>query len=152
MRDKLGVWKYEEGGHEPDDREHHLHVDLGPGVGDLAGVVTAGPGDDHPPPLQTDGEQGEHDHVTGKVLEHHHDHIINIVGHAHLEHGEEVAHDAPQEPVVDQEHEQGHGEREGELEQRRQHRAQHAALDGAVAVQTLPANQRVMRTESLSQS
>ena len=140
MRDKLGVWKDEEGGQEPDDREDHLHVDLGPGVGVV--VTASGPGYDHPPPLQTDGEQGEHDHVTGQVLEHHHDHDqIIIVTVGHLEHGQEVAHDAAEEPVVDEEHEQGHGEREGELEQRRQHRAQHAALDRAVAVQTLPANQ-----------
>ena len=71
MRDKLGVWQDEEWGQEPDDGEHYLHVDLGPGVGGVAGVVP-GPGDDHPPPLQTDGQQGEHDYVTGQVLAHHH--------------------------------------------------------------------------------
>ena len=77
MRDKLGVWKDEKGGQEPDDRENHLHVDLGPCVG--VAVTASGPGYDHPPPLQTDGEQGEHDHVTGQVLEHHdHDHIIIV--------------------------------------------------------------------------
>lgn len=67
-----------------------------------------------------------------------------VVSKAYLEHGEEVTHDAAQQPVVDQEHEQGHGQRDRELQQRRQHRAQHAALDGAVAIQPLPAIQSVL--------
>ena len=67
-----------------------------------------------------------------------------VVSKSYLEHGQEVAHDATQQPVVDQEHEQGHGQRDRELQQRRQHRAQHAALDGAVAIQPLPAIQSVL--------
>ena len=55
MRDKFSIRQDQEWGQEPDDGEDHLHVDLGPVVG--AGVLTvARPGDDHPPPLQTNGE------------------------------------------------------------------------------------------------
>ena len=55
MWDKFSIRQDQEWGQEPDDGEDHLHVDLGPVVG--AGVLTvARPGDDHPPPLQTNGE------------------------------------------------------------------------------------------------
>ena len=81
MRDELGVGQHHQGGDDPDDRQRQPHVDLHPRARPRV--------EDHPEeiylltknichyqqkhlpePLDADGHQRQHDHVTGQVLQH----------------------------------------------------------------------------------
>ena len=107
MRYEGLVGENHDGGDQPDERQDDVHVDPDHGFTQ-----------DHPPALEADGEEGEHDDVAGEVLQH----------------GQEVAEGPAQEPVVDDQDEQRERQSHRELEQGGNHRAQDTALDGTASV------------------
>ena len=102
MRYEGLVGENHDGGDQPDERQDDVHVD-----------PHHGSAEDHPPALEADGEEGEHDDVAGEVLQH----------------GQEVAEGPAQQPVVNNQDEERERQSDRELEQGSNHCAQHAALD-----------------------
>ena len=96
------VGENHDGGDQPDERQDDVHVDPDHGFTQ-----------DHPPALEADGEEGEHDDVAGEVLQH----------------GEEVTHGPAQQPVVNNQDEQRHRQSDCQLEQGGNHCAQDTTLD-----------------------